>query len=89
MELSASSAALACRRAFRSSIVLASQTVQVTIEATTRPTMTAFTTTSAFMNMPHGDRSRGRTASSFDGRKLLLRERPRTSARVRAATAQA
>ena len=50
-----------CQRALRSSIVLASQTVQVTTDAMTRPIMTAFTTTSAFMNMPHGERSRGRT----------------------------
>jgi hypothetical protein len=62
MELSASSAAFTCRRAFISSIVLASQTVHVTIEAMTKPTITTFTTASAFMNMPHGDRSRGKRA---------------------------
>src|SRR5438128_12654879 len=42
-----------------SSIVLDSQTVQVTTEAKARPTMTAFTTMSADANMPHGLRSRG------------------------------
>ena len=51
---------------------MASQTVQVTIEAMTRPTMTTFTTTSAFMNMPQGDRSRGRTAIPSTGGCWLL-----------------
>src|SRR5215470_7230426 len=50
-----------------SSIVLASQIVQVTIDAMTRPTMTAFTTTSALVNIPHGERSRGRTATASTG----------------------
>src|SRR5262245_51183979 len=67
MALSAASAALACRRAFRSSIVLASHTVHVTIEAMIRPTITVFTTTSALVNIPHGDRSRGRTADASTG----------------------
>ena len=47
-----------CLRA-RSSMVLASQTVQVTSEAKASPTITAFTTMSALRNMPHGDRLRG------------------------------
>src|SRR6185437_12148903 len=46
-------------RATHSSIVLASQIVQVTSEAKASPTMTAFTTMSAWRNMPHGDRLRG------------------------------
>ena len=43
----------------RSSMVLASQTVQVTSEAKASPTITAFTTRSALRNMPHGERLRG------------------------------
>ncbi|CAH2405990.1 conserved hypothetical protein [Mesorhizobium escarrei] len=39
---------------------LASHIVQVTKDAKASPTITAFTTMSAAMNMPHGDRSRGR-----------------------------
>jgi hypothetical protein len=50
------------RFAKKISMVLASHTVQVTIEATTRPINTAFTTGSALRNMPHGLRSRGRVA---------------------------
>ena len=45
-------------------MVLASHTVQVTSEAKASPTMTAFTTMSAFMNMPQGDRLRGSSALS-------------------------
>ena len=45
--------------ATRSSMVLASQTVQVTSEAKASPIITAFTTISALRNMPHGDRFRG------------------------------
>jgi hypothetical protein len=56
-----------CRRALRSSMVLASQTVQVTTDAMTSPTMTACTTTSAFINMPHGERSRGSSAVACTG----------------------
>ena len=52
----------------RSSMVLASQTVQVTSEAKARPTITAFTTMSAFTNMPHGDRLRGSSALSAAAR---------------------
>ena len=48
------------RRALNSSIALASQMVQVSTEAKARPTITALTTISAAMNMPQGDRSRGR-----------------------------
>jgi hypothetical protein len=33
--------------------------VQVSTDAKARPTITAFTTMSAAMNMPHGERSRG------------------------------
>src|SRR5471032_2479771 len=45
------------RLAPSSSKPLAIQMVQVMIEAMARPIMTAFTTTSAFWYMPHGDRS--------------------------------
>src|SRR5690606_24413580 len=45
--------------AAHSSAVLATQIVQVTSEAAASPIMTAFTTISAAMNMPHGDRSCG------------------------------
>src|SRR6516225_1602160 len=44
------------------SMVLASHTVQVTIEAKARPINTAFTTGSALRYMPHGLRSRGSVA---------------------------
>src|SRR5262245_56027818 len=44
------------------SMVLASHTVQVTIEAKARPINTAFTTTSALRYMPQGVRSRGSVA---------------------------
>jgi hypothetical protein len=40
-------------------MVFASQIVHVTSEAKANPIMTAFTTISAFTNMPHGDRLRG------------------------------
>src|SRR5262245_578230 len=43
-------------------MVLASHTVQVTIEARARPISTAFTTGSALRYMPHGLRSRGSVA---------------------------
>src|SRR6267154_115575 len=55
------------RRAMKSSIVLASQTVQVTNEAMTRPIRTAFTTESAAVNMPQGLRSRGSSAAPTTG----------------------
>src|SRR5262245_13674070 len=42
-----------------SSRALANQIVQVSTDAKARPTITAFTTISAAMNMPHGERSRG------------------------------
>ena len=42
-----------------SSSALANQIVQVSTEAKASPTITAFTTMSAAMNMPHGERSRG------------------------------
>src|SRR6266404_6950731 len=48
----------------RTSMVLASQIVQVTSEAKAKPTMTACTTTSAFTNMFQGDRLRGSSATS-------------------------
>src|SRR4029077_12786286 len=57
----------ASRRVLRGCFVWGSHTVQVTIEAMIRPIMTAFTTTSALMNIPHGDRSRGRTAIASTG----------------------
>jgi hypothetical protein len=46
----------------RSSSILATQIVHVTSEAKARPIITTFTMMSAFMNMPHGDRSRGSMA---------------------------
>src|SRR5688572_5841247 len=48
------------RNAAASSRLLATNTVQVTTEATARPTITACTSQSAAMNMPHTDRSLGR-----------------------------
>src|SRR5512147_1317372 len=42
-----------------SSRALANQIVQVSTDAKARPIITAFTTMSAAMNMPHGERSRG------------------------------
>ena len=42
-----------------SSIILAMKTVQVMSEAKARPIITPFTTTSADMNIDHGDNSRG------------------------------
>ena len=56
------------RLAAASSRLLASQTVQVTSDAKTRPIITIFTTMSAFMNMPQGDRSRGKVAAPTEGR---------------------
>lgn len=52
----------ASRRARISSRLFTSHTVQVTREAKARPIITAFTTMSAFRNMPHGERSRGSSA---------------------------
>src|SRR4051812_26692104 len=43
-------------------MVLASHTVHVTSEANTSPSSTAFTSTSALTNIPHGLRSRGSSA---------------------------
>src|SRR5262249_41927126 len=59
---SLSSAARRRRLASTISVGLASQTVQVTIEAKARPINTAFTTGSALRYMPHGLRSRGSVA---------------------------
>ena len=50
------------RLAAASSIALASQIVQVTREAKASPSITPFTTISAAMNMPQGDRSCGKAA---------------------------
>ena len=50
------------RLATSSSIVFASQTVQVTTEANSSPIITDFTTQSAARYMPHGLRSRGNSA---------------------------
>ena len=47
--------------------LFATQTVQVTSEATARPIMTAFTMVSACRNMPHGERSCGNCARLTDG----------------------
>src|SRR5688572_4874941 len=52
------------RLAAASSRLLANHTVQVMTEAMARPIITAFTTQSASMNMPQGDRSRGSIAFS-------------------------
>src|SRR5262249_18443953 len=49
------------------SMVLASHTVQVTIDAKASPIRTAFTTGSALRYMPHGERSRGRVALPISG----------------------
>jgi hypothetical protein len=54
-------------RALRSSRLLATKTVHVTRDANASPMMTAFTTMSAFRNMPHGDRSCGKRALPIDG----------------------
>ena len=52
-------------------MLFATQTVQVTSEATARPIMTAFTMVSACRNMPQGERSCGnaqdRGSSPADG----------------------
>src|SRR5262249_24209554 len=56
---SAASAARRLRLALQISIVLASQIVQVTTEASARPTMTPCTTGSAVRAIPNGERSRG------------------------------
>ena len=50
-----------------SSIALASQIVQVTSEAKASPSITPFTTMSAAMNMPQGDRSCGKVAAAAGG----------------------
>ncbi len=55
------------RSALHSSMFLASQTVQVTTEANTRPIMTAFTRMSADMNIDQGERSRGSWAAPIAG----------------------
>ena len=56
------------RLAAASSRLFASHTVQVTTDAKARPIITAFTTQSACMNMPQGDRSRGSIAFSAASR---------------------
>ncbi|MNY28316.1 hypothetical protein D3C86_1622860 [compost metagenome] len=56
------SVAPARTRAPASSIDFATQTVQVTSDAKARPIITPFTTQSAAMNMPHGDRLCGISA---------------------------
>jgi hypothetical protein len=48
-------------------MLFATQTVQVTSEATARPIMTAFTMVSACKNMPQGERSCGSCARLTDG----------------------
>src|SRR5262245_65975306 len=60
-------AARVLRLAAAISIVLTSQIVQVTTEAKASPTMTAFTTTSADINMPQGERSRGSATAQPTG----------------------
>jgi hypothetical protein len=53
-------------RAPKSSMLLATHTVQVTSEATARPIMTAFTMVSACRNMPQGERSCGNAAMATE-----------------------
>ena len=53
-------------RAPKSSMLFATQTVQVTSEATARPIMTAFTMVSACRNMPQGERSCGKAAMATE-----------------------
>ena len=53
-----------------SSIDFAMKTVQVTSEAKASPIITAFTTTSADMNIDHGDSSRGTVRMDFDADEL-------------------
>src|SRR6266851_4019873 len=48
------------------SIILAMKMVQVTSEAKARPIMTAFTSTSADLNIDHGDNSRSSAAAAFN-----------------------
>ena len=76
-ESSASIAARSRRRAAISSMALANQIVQVSTEAKARPTITAFTTMSAAMNMPQGDRSRGSVALAMVRRDLSSRDEVR------------
>src|SRR5262245_64595249 len=52
------------RRTISSSIAFANHIVQVSTDAKARPTMTVLTTISAAMNMPHGDRSRGKVSAA-------------------------
>src|SRR5215472_6367120 len=47
-------------------MLFATQTVQVTSEATARPIMTAFTIVSACRNMPQGERSCGKAAMATE-----------------------
>src|SRR5262249_36301843 len=70
------SAARVRRRADTSSIVLASQTVQVTTDAKASPIITAFTMMSAVRNMPHGERSRGSAAAPMTGESSCARAGP-------------
>ena len=49
-----------------SSIILAMKMVQVTSEAKARPIITALTSTSADMNIDHGDNSRSSAAAAFN-----------------------
>ena len=53
------------RRAKNTSRLFTSAIVQVTTEANASPIITALTTRSELMNMPQGDRSRGKAAGSM------------------------
>src|SRR5262249_42951498 len=64
--LSTPSDARALRTATDNSQYLATHTVQVTSDAKTKPIITNFTMMSAFMNMPHGDRSRGSSSGETE-----------------------
>ncbi|CCV04571.1 exported hypothetical protein [Mesorhizobium metallidurans STM 2683] len=76
--------ALAARRALslppRISSDLASQIVQVTREAKASPIITPFTTMSAAMNMPHGDRSCGRVSDIAEGSASACVDTPASDA---------
>ena len=65
--LSAAIARRNWRLAASNSKALANQMVQVSTEASTRPIITALTTMSAAMNIPHGDRSCGSVSATAEG----------------------
>ena len=68
-----SSAVRSLRCTTDSSIILAMKMVQVTSEAKARPIITALTSTSADMNIDHGDNSRSAAAAAFSSSALHAR----------------